>query len=243
MHRNDILTPDDPDLAFKLFEVLKLADMLLIDSIKAAIISRIRDDWPATLKEYRENRRVYRTKDPSDRELKKIDRFTPEPASVLRVARQFDHTLLTPHLFYILSFTDPLTPYDVTELPHDQVMGLARWDLVSSRDKGIAAAGRARLLHRYTEQLLDQKKNCSSGIHACSSRWHELAKLVPLALVEGSDPLSILYAVLTRENGSEHRMRFPQGICENCAQGWDRHISALQASIFADLSNFYIDFE
>ncbi|KAG6849908.1 hypothetical protein H0H93_003775, partial [Arthromyces matolae] len=91
----------DPDIAFKMYGALRLADRFSIDPLKETILSYIREDWPQSLQAWDERESFY------SRRLKNcptltMDDVAPEPASVIRLARKFEPRILT-LAFYHLS--------------------------------------------------------------------------------------------------------------------------------------------
>ena len=140
---NSHLSDEDPDVAFKLFGVLELADMLRVDPLKEKIIARIKRDWPTSVKAWDERNSFYAIRNTDQPE----DYRYPEPCSVIRLARSFDLDIPRHILFFDLSNRDPLIDFGVPFEGLDYVYGLgARWDLISPEYRKIAAVGNRKMV-------------------------------------------------------------------------------------------------
>ncbi|CAA7260992.1 unnamed protein product [Cyclocybe aegerita] len=133
---NKYLADTEPDVAFKLFGVFRLADMLMIEPLKEKIIARVKQDWPTQLRQWDDKRHHYTILN-NNQNL--TSRF-PEPGSAIRLARVFGLGMLSPLMLYELSCRDPLASYEERATPS---IGIgARWELVSQEDRINAERGR-----------------------------------------------------------------------------------------------------
>jgi len=167
LDRNNYLSYEDSDIAFKMYEVLKLADMFDVEPLQQRILARIRQDWLTvkSAEDWIKKHLFYNSFKP--KQIKNIDGYRLEPASVLRVARQFDPSLITPLLFHYLSFHDPdavhgQNPPGINgKLRH---IPAARWELVSPADRALAGIGWQAVLHWMDKALISCRKPAGNRI-------------------------------------------------------------------------------
>ena len=102
--------------------IAKLGDKYQVDSIGQAILAHLRTMWPTTLtdllrmvKARADWAKLYHTEEasynqPLDSKLHLCESF-PEPASAIRLARDYDIPAILPAAFYILATSDPDAPW------------------------------------------------------------------------------------------------------------------------------------
>ncbi|KAF9528206.1 hypothetical protein CPB83DRAFT_835921 [Crepidotus variabilis] len=259
---HDILTPDDTDLAYKLFDVIVLADMLMVDKLKKSILDRIRQDWAIpTLEEWQ--RRFTRF----NAEPNKWFYHFYEPASIIRVAQRFDETLLTPLQFFELSFRDHLLPYRLVpplsrdygyNLPDDRPNPGARWELITPQDKYRAGHGHRLFLEEFRVRLnglLCSTENWEPRPNEpcqqlkdgqdCQTALKERVQDMTLDFLRGCHPFK---ALAEAKLGSERNHFFPDGasvtvIHDECADRWDRVLEETLVHLFNKIPLFYTELE
>ena len=243
-----MLSSKDPDVAFKLFEVLKLTDMLFVESLKKMIISRVQDDWPGqtTLQEW-----IARNEKYSKQRIHRWDerdRRFPEPASVLRLARRFEPSLANPFLLYDLSFRHPSALYEDKKPLNPHVLA-ARWELVPLEERALIGECRDKILQFTTDGLefILDRMHCSNEDHQCSSQWPFRISRMQTSLIHGCDPLGVLTLFLLdgergdlvyidAERGAEY---YEDVLCESCTRDWDHRVRELRDSVFEKVDLWY----
>ncbi|CAA7260996.1 unnamed protein product [Cyclocybe aegerita] len=241
---DNCLSSNNPDVAFDLFGVLRLADKLMVDDLKAKILARIREDWPTTLAAW-EERRWKHYPAPSKYVWNDNDIPFPDPCSVIRAARHFDPSLLTPVLFFELSRQDPFMGHGAKIEPHLQRGPGARWELIQQGDKDCAEMGCQRLQQWLHPRLPTLNERCPK-IHSeydmvvCNGYYEQLSSAMQCRIFTGSDPFKVLQQNISPELTPD----CPYPFCESCAAYWDETLRQLRDSLFAELPNFYkIDLE
>ncbi|CAA7260994.1 unnamed protein product [Cyclocybe aegerita] len=235
------LKDTDPDLAFKMFGVMKLADKFMVDALKQMIVDRLRRDWPRSLKEWDEKQDVW------EQNKSSVGAFAyPEPASAIRLARAFDSDppLLNPVMFYALSCRDPIVDYGEPQAQGNVEMG-ARWVLVSHQDRNKIERGRRAILRFIFVGLSQYKLQCGQKDQSaeCSEFFAESMDDIHQEFALKFDPLMLLRnyigrtEVLNIEGG-------PVRACgRECIKGRDYVFRELRTAIFSRLSQFFADMQ
>ncbi|KAF9528213.1 hypothetical protein CPB83DRAFT_894483 [Crepidotus variabilis] len=242
--RRDVLSGGEADLAFKLLEVIVLADMLMVEPIKRAIIGRLKQDWEAcSAQHWLSNIRTLNA-------LPSLW-FTPEkffePASALHIARRFDEALITPMLLFELAFRHPYLLYN--ESPKFQVDAplRARWDMVSLSDKKKVWKLWERILTHIAEQLpylrIGRKASLSEcgrqGSTECEFFFDRKVDSLYTALVGGAHPLYFLESLKLQGDTVVERGEYDDvEICSKCGSSWDKLLDKLQEEVFLIAKHF-----
>lgn len=248
LDRNNYLSYEDSDIAFKMYGVLKLADMFDVEPLQQRILARIRQDWLTvkSAEDWMKKQSFYSSFKP--KQIKNVDGYRLEPASVLRVARQFDPSLITPLLFHYLSFHDPDAVHGQNPAGINgnlRYIPAARWELVSPADRALAGIGRQAVLHWMDKALLSLQGAvaCSNGDNLCE---REMKKLVTLSIRHKmyyrSSPMAALTGSMLkgRRSGFDPEEEAGQDVfCTTCSREWDRKLIELREELFSELSNLY----
>lgn len=146
----------DPDTPLLVRGVLKLAMKYQVDLIRTRIVQHLEEQWPTSPlawlrlcndeKLYNEDCMRYLTlKDGEYAE----DNF-PEPASAIRLARDFDIPSILPAAYLKLLYADPILDWDVIrkkkDTSHGRMIHSARWSLLDQTDMLRLVQGRSRLV-------------------------------------------------------------------------------------------------
>ncbi|KAG6909393.1 hypothetical protein DXG01_000694 [Tephrocybe rancida] len=230
----------DPDIAFKMYGALRLADKFLIDPLKDTILSYIREDWPVSLQAWDEREAFY------SRRLKSsptstMDDVAPEPASVIRLARKFEPRILT-LAFYHLS----RLPVNATYGQHNQAPRHARGvrgHLLTPADREKVALGRERMLRWISDRLeslaLDTWQcKAEEGCHA-----HIYWRVVVLhrSIMRSMDVLTTLRSMRSHkmERGTSDLVE--DAVCQHCNARWDAILNDARRDFFDSLPSFFPD--
>lgn len=146
----------DPDTPLLVQGILKLSAKYQVDSIKAQIVQRLEDDWPTSALAWLRlcnDERLF-NEDHMRYETLKIGEYAedkfPEPASAIRLARDFDIPSILPAAYLKLLFADPTLDWDAIrnkeDTSHSRLSRSARWSLLDATDLRRLAQGRARLV-------------------------------------------------------------------------------------------------
>lgn len=150
------MTRLDPDTPILVRGILKLATKYQVDTVRSRVVQRMEEDWPTTPlawlrlchdeKLYNDGFTRYDTPKPGEFAE---DKF-PEPASAIRLARDFDIPSILPAAYLKLLFADPTLDWDVIrekkETPYGRLLRSARWRLLDQTDMLRLAQGRTRLV-------------------------------------------------------------------------------------------------
>ncbi|GLB35635.1 hypothetical protein LshimejAT787_0212000 [Lyophyllum shimeji] len=230
----------DPDIAFKMYGALKLADKFSIQPLKDTILSYIREDWPLTLQAWDEREAFY------SRRLKNspgstMDDVAPEPASVIRLAREFESQIL-PVAFYHLS----RLPVNATYGQHNQAPRYARGVrgyLLSPADREKASLGRERMLRWIVdrmESLMLDTWQCK-GDEGCHVHIYWRVVVLHRSVIRSMDVLSTLRSMRSHklERGTSEPVE--DAVCHDCNGRWDQLLNDARCDFFNSLSSFFPD--
>ncbi|KIP05782.1 hypothetical protein PHLGIDRAFT_44007, partial [Phlebiopsis gigantea 11061_1 CR5-6] len=146
----------DPDTPLLVRGVLKLASKYQVDAVRSRIVQCLEEDWPTTPlawlrlchdeKLYNDGFTRYHTLGSGEYAE---DKF-PEPASAIRLARDFDIPSILPAAYLKLLYADPTLDWDAIrkepETPCGRMVRSARWRLLDQTDLLRLAQGRSRLV-------------------------------------------------------------------------------------------------
>ncbi|KAG5636342.1 hypothetical protein H0H81_008365 [Sphagnurus paluster] len=230
----------DPDIAFKMYGPLKLADRFLIEPLKDTILSYIREDWPLTLNGWDEREALY------SRRLQKsqkctMDDVAPEPASVIRLARKFEPRIL-PLAFYHLT----RLPVNATYGQHNQAPRHARGvrgHLLSPADREKAALGRERMMRWVAdrmEALMLDTWQCK-GDEGCTLHIYWRVVVLHRLVMRTMDVLTTLRSMRSHkvERGTSDVVE--DAVCNDCNARWDQTLNEARHNFFDSLSSFFPD--
>lgn len=212
--------------------VLKLADRLLVEPLKQAILTRIRLDWPLTLEEWDARREFYQAGN------------YPDPAQVIQFACPYDSSLLVPSLYYELSIRNP---------------GYARCDLISENDQVIARHGRARMLDWLRAQMFSwtwskqwECNNLPDKEWADRCTDFQLRQFIKThhCLLSDADILRVLSSPIGQNNDCDMDGDYMDGdymwleesiLCRPCASASDDRWRTMRNDLFENLPEFFSD--
>ncbi|KAF8061792.1 hypothetical protein FPV67DRAFT_1422868 [Lyophyllum atratum] len=230
----------DPDIAFKMYGALKLADNFLIDPLKDTILSYIREDWPQTLHAWDEREALY------SRRLKNspgstMDDVAPEPASVIRLARKFEPGILTIAFYHLARL-----PVNATYGQHNQAPRHARGVrgyLLSPADREKAALGRERMsrwiVDRMETLMLDTWQ--CKGDEGCHIHMYWRVVVLHRSIMRSMDVLTTLRSMRSHkvERGTSEVVE--DAVCQGCNGRWDQILNDARNDFFASLPSFFPD--
>ncbi|KAG5338271.1 hypothetical protein E4T56_gene12917 [Termitomyces sp. T112] len=230
----------DPDIAFKMYGALRLADRFSIDPLKETILSYIREDWPQTLQAWDEREAFY------SRRLKSspgstMDDVAPEPASVIRLARKFEPQVLT-LAFYHLS----RLPVNATYGQHNQAPRHARGVrgyLLSPADREKVALGRERMLRWTSDRLeslaLDTWQCRAEG--GCQPHIYWRVVVLHRSIMRSMDVLTTLRTMRSHKQERGTSDVVEDAVCQHCNTRWDTILNETRRDFFDSLSSFFPD--
>ena len=136
--------------------ILKLASKYEVDSLRSQIVQHLEEDWPTTPLAWLRlcnDERLYMedyTRYVTLKEGEYIEDKFPEPASAIRLARDFDIPSILPAAYLKLLYADPTLDWDdirkTKDGSHGRLARSARWTLLDRLDMLRLAQGRARLV-------------------------------------------------------------------------------------------------
>ena len=241
------IAKDEPDAAFTMFGVLKLADKFMVEPLKELILSHIRLDWPKSLKKWDQRQEKYRARFKRQNQSQPC-RWAPDPASVIQVARRYDPTLL-PLVFYQLSTLRREDVGDTREIFCDPPSAVARWTLLSQQDELCIERGRLAMMiwimHEF-DTFDFEDWDCPGG-HDCHLRMKARLVEVHRRIMRHADPLKMLemLAKIDEEEGDFENNKdywsgaMPDVICESCDSNWKSYIPPIRADLFNSLDSFF----
>ncbi|KAF9528212.1 hypothetical protein CPB83DRAFT_906941 [Crepidotus variabilis] len=244
-----LLAKDEFDLAYKLMGALVLADMLLIEPVKNAIIDRVREDWEIhSVQHWRSKVNAFaKTQDPSKKCRKHL---YVEPAAVLHSARRFDETVITPMLIFELAFRDPYLEYHNLEEHILDIQSPAletRWDMFSTSEKRKVRNYREEFLDILATRLPQLRSECTTDYHSdqafCTKYFRESVDEIFKLLLQGYHPFRLLES--NKLNGLRTYSRlnvfeddidiYEDAICIPCGRAWDEKLERFQSDLFAEI--------
>jgi hypothetical protein len=230
----------DPDIAFRMFGALKLADKFLIDPLKDTILSYIREDWPQTLQAWDEREALY-TRRLKNSPKSTMDDVAPEPASVIRLARIFEPQLLIP-TFYHLSRLPVGAIYGQPGQGPRSARGV-RAHLLSAEDREKAMVGRERMLRWITDRLeassLDTWQ-CGGG-EACHVHIFWRVAVLHRSFMRTMDVLTTLRMMRSHKVERGTTQPVEDAVCPDCNARWDQLLADSRRDFFDSLSTFFPD--
>ena len=252
-YRNDYLSQEDPDIAYKMYGVIRLADMLEVHPLKERILSRIKQDWLSikSAQDWTRKLQFYRSFEPEDEY--DPDKYTLEPASVLRVAREFDSSLITPVLFYFLASCESHAIHGNFEEEERgiRLKSAARWDLMSSTDRVKVMEGHSAILDWVSMELDSLDLECANHQTKCRAVLRSTLRSVYKTILRGIDPLRAL--MLSRSHHFETvcfsrclgcmylTVHFPikSIMCKTCAHTWNLNLNVFREKLFDQLEDIF----
>ncbi|KAG5642049.1 hypothetical protein DXG03_003747 [Asterophora parasitica] len=231
----------DPDIAFKMYGPLKLADKFRIDPLRDTIRAYIREDWPHTLQSWDEREALYSRRLKSSPASTTMDDVAPEPASVIRLARKFEPRILA-IAFYHLS----RLPINATYGQHNQAPRHARGmrgHLLSPADREKAALGRERMTRWAADRLealqLDTWQ-CSVD-EGCHTHIYWRVVVLQRTIMRSMDVLTTLRSMQSHkvERGTSEVVE--DVVCQECNGRWDQILNEARRDFFDSLSSFFPD--
>ncbi|TFY61520.1 hypothetical protein EVG20_g7022 [Dentipellis fragilis] len=177
------LKPFDPETPLKVRPLLAMADKYQVEALRKLIVEQLEADWPQTLSKWDQVLDSDRCMDTGDAYL---DDLLPEPASAIRLARDFDIPTILGPAFYHLSRIDISRDWDNYRaldargrqkrawLPRDSDahrVRTARWSLLGKED--YISLLRGRYFLREAAELVVVMLRLPSAIqgepHLCSA--------------------------------------------------------------------------
>ncbi|RDB19498.1 hypothetical protein Hypma_013601 [Hypsizygus marmoreus] len=231
----------DPDIAFKMFGTLKLADKFLIDPLKDTILSYIREDWPQTLQAWDEREALYARRLKNCPPQITMDGVAPEPASVIRLARMFEPRLLT-IAFYHLS----RLPANSTYGQHNQAPRHARGVrgyLLTPDDREKVTLGRERMMRWISDRLEAAQLDTwqCKGDEGCHVHIYWRVVVLHRSIMRTMDVLTTLRLMRSHkvERGTSEVVE--DAVCLDCNARWDQVINDTRRDFFDSLPAFFPD--
>ncbi|GJE95933.1 hypothetical protein PsYK624_121250 [Phanerochaete sordida] len=218
---------DEWSFAADAYGLMSIATKYQVDSICAAVTKHLRGQWPSTLDAFLQKRGTTRQSLSSGPFYHGIPQQTPDPASAIRLATDFNIPEILPAVYYELSLLDISR---TTAFLTMQERRLPRWDLLRPEELLRYYQGKF-LLAKRSEQAsqvfaLDNEDRCetifddyeweSCDIDNCSECRQALARARDCWGEKGSffqsargDPIHRLLKMYDQLRGSE--------LCEPCA--------------------------
>ena len=190
---------------------MRVATKYQMDTLRERLVSVVRADWPETLEDWVRYRaelsaikRMHKASDPTgftiDRGL--IEDHLPEPASLVRFARDFDVPAVLPIAYYTLAGLSRYTDWDTIHAgqplvaigPGDRTLS-ARWPLLDTLDlkiimrlKEMLATRTASIVDTYcgevalgqlarelkmSHPMCDTPTRCLDEMRRLTTKWRE----------------------------------------------------------------------
>lgn len=232
-----------PETPFAVRAMLSMATKYQISYIRDCIVERLESDWPQTILSWDTlEGEIERTTEHSNVHWYTDDRF-PEPASAIRLARDFNIPSILPAAFYQLSRLniaddharqrkEDNSLYD----PSFNIARTARWDLLSGDDLLCVMRGQEKLrkvVRQFVPPLLCGKTDFSqlcdiSKVLNELSREHGAATTTDV--LEHFRQITIHYR---KEYGTE------RNICDPCEDVADELLGSIREKIWKKLPEYF----
>lgn len=228
-------TPRSPHNPILITPILELSRKFGIDRMREQIHQHLESDWPQTLQDWDKlESNIELMANGSD--VQRIDDYFPEPASAIKLARQFDFPSILPAAFYHLSRLSILDDWDKTHADpalciQNPTKRTARWELLSAKDFRCLLLGKEELAgclhgfktgqsrHKNIDLLgLGKRDECNVGEEA----WKNI---ISNSCSQSADPLTLIKSSITSK--VQH--------CPTCAKA----LRAVRAQIWERLGNFF----
>ncbi|KIP07405.1 hypothetical protein PHLGIDRAFT_423278 [Phlebiopsis gigantea 11061_1 CR5-6] len=252
------LNPNNP---LKLTPVISLANKYQMDATRKRVVEILQDSWPSTFNDWLR----YRSEMSIMREVSSrspdhlvngqvLDDSTPEPASAIRIAEDFDVPSILPYAYYRLAVIP--VGHDWDKYRADEALRIrlengartARWRLLQPRELMIIMSTKERLiceLRTIKRAFADYNAVCTRFAGRCS----QVAKCV-----ESAGPMvnlwkhtilhDMLYTAAKHPNPLDTLEQLVEtkpswGLCDTCSMVILRDIRRRQEEIWAFLSGMF----
>lgn len=171
--------------------------------MREQILRHLESDWPQTLKDWDKlERQIQFMRSESNEQ--RIDDHFPEPASAIKLARQFDIPSILPAAFYHLSRLSILDDWDRTHadpfIPiRNPTKRTAQWGLLSAEDfrclifgKAVFPEGLRRIMESHDDSPIGLTGKCNP-----EGLWNDICD----RCLQSADPLALLQV---ESNKSHH---------------------------------------
>ncbi|KDQ58283.1 hypothetical protein JAAARDRAFT_262371 [Jaapia argillacea MUCL 33604] len=214
----------DPNTPLIVRGVLELATKYQVDVLRTHIVQRIEEDWPQSLAEWEaaetEFHRIFNefmATGPDDPEGAWLEEMFPEPASAIRLARDYDIPNILPAAFYAMSRLSPEEDWDASRaVDRDRLLIVgersARWSLLHNQDllaliRGNKLIGSAvARMHTRIFETVDEA-DCHGGPLCIAARKRFCG------LFESAGHQDPLYELRGFYSGEQFGLR---DVCESC---------------------------
>ncbi|KAJ6561224.1 hypothetical protein DFH09DRAFT_1481764 [Mycena vulgaris] len=243
---------EKPSIDVDLAGLLRICKKYDIADLAASVVQQLKFEWPISLSVWEEHETRVRTLGialaaaPRGRiGGKYLDDHFPEPASIIRLAREFDIPELLPAAFYALSLISPTASYDTFHSPAGRVhpeyaaklavlTRSARWPLLASEDLLCLAKGRDQLrspiaLTKIFEKRVSQR-GCSLGCTVLLVALRRLAE-------DTHDLLGAL--TYLRLYISKPECAPKMKICPSCVEATCKTVAVLRMRIWGSLPEWF----
>lgn len=237
---------DTPTVTVDLGALLRLCRKYQISSLAAKIIAQLKFEWPTSLSIYDKhetrvrNASIAHASAPDGQIAGQyLDDLFPEPASIIRLAREFNIPELLPAAFYALSLISPSADYTAlhARLRPDRATAQlarggrsARWALLAPADLLSLAKGQDQLRSHKT---LTRAFETHTHAPACSAGWDVLLGALRELLERTNDVLGAL--TYLRLYVADQEKAGTARICPSCVEEVYSMIDALRLRIWRNL--------
>ena len=227
--------------------VMRLAIKYEIESLRATVVRVMEDSWPVTFSEWRQYRAYVESlvdemnrKDEDLVDGRYLDDVLPEPASAIRLARDFGIPSILPYAFSVLSMRNAQMEWDEVRANNPDLLVLgrstARWPMLHVEEYRILLHGKDVLAVRGGNLVtaLQKSDQLAKTIHICprTSCRTDLDRIV-----NGWKTRYFGHSLDPNRHSPSHPLRLlielfdtrsDWELCKDCAKELEKHLVALQ---------------
>ncbi|TFY59413.1 hypothetical protein EVG20_g7800 [Dentipellis fragilis] len=254
-----LLKPYDPDTPFKARPLLRMADKFQVDALRSHIVAQFVSDWPVAIRQWDKLESEIQAREKAgdsdifyDVDDPNIDDQYPEPASAIRLARDFNIPEILAPAFYHLSRINIEHDWDASRgvdlhgkptRVSNHFRRTARWDLLEKEDYVSVLRGRYRLKDAAVKALsfsrVGSRSEAEKEGYPCSPKcdvekfsgfWRDLHD----DLAASNDMLGIL-----RLHVEETLRTYDGLICIYCYLHAATHIRRCRMTLWKNLGKYF----
>ncbi|TFY59409.1 hypothetical protein EVG20_g7798 [Dentipellis fragilis] len=253
------LKPYDPDTPLKVRPLLRMADKFQIDALREHIVVQLVSDWPQTIRQWDRLESEIKIKEKASHqddwygeEWPNIDDQYSEPASAIRLARDFNIPEILGSAFYHLSRIDIEHDWNASRgvdkhgeptrvsNHHDRT---ARWNLLEKDDYVSVLRGRSRLKAAAAKTLsfwrVSSRSQASRKKNPCpptcdADKFYKFWRDLHNDLAATLDALGTL-----RTHVEETLVTYRQDICIDCYMHATAHLRSCRLKLWERLGEYF----